>query len=113
MDAMQSQSEIIAGQERRQKARMEDPVPVEVSGSSHGEGYRFATIARNVGSGGLCAFAPRMMEPGEAVSLRIRFARPCSRPAQAPEFSVRGKVVRVERRPGDSCLFAVSFLFQV
>jgi hypothetical protein len=91
---------------------MNDPVPVEVTGSRGGEQYRFETITRNVGSGGLCAFAPRMMEPGEAVSMRIRFVRPCSRQVQAAEFSVRGKVVRVEPRPDDLCLFAVSFFLR-
>lgn len=97
--------------ERRQKLRISDPIPVIVRGSEEsGELYRFDTIARDIGSRGLCAVAPRIMKEGERVSLRIRFARPGSRPAQAPAVSACGVVLRVEERPDESSLFAVSFL---
>jgi hypothetical protein len=89
---------------------MDDPIPVSVRGSGCGKSYKFETIARNIGAGGLCAFAPRVMQKGEKVSLRIRFARPGSNPPQAPEMSMRGLVLRVEERPGGFSVFAVSFL---
>ncbi len=106
------QPEIKSRPERRQKPRMDDPIPVDVKGSHRGKGYRFGTITRNLGSGGLCAFAPRMMELGEPLSMRIRFARPGSKTVQAPEVSVRGRVVRVEQRPGGFCLFAAAFFLR-
>jgi hypothetical protein len=89
---------------------MDDAMPVSVRGSeSCGKPYRFETFARNIGAGGLCAFSPRMMKTGEKLTLRIRFAQAGSKPVRAPEILVRGMVVRVEERPGSSCVFAVSF----
>ena len=97
--------------DRRKNPRMDNAVPISVRGSeSGGKTFRFETIARNIGAGGLCAFSPRMMKTGEKLSLRIRFAHAGSRPAQAPEIRVRGLVMRVEERPGSSCVFAASFL---
>ena len=108
-----TKSQSIEGQERRRNPRMIDPVPVSVRGSElGGKRFRFETIARNVGAGGLCAYAPRLMRVGETVSMRIRFARLGSNPLQAPEISVRGLVVRTEARPGGLSLFAVSFLLR-
>jgi hypothetical protein len=106
-------SQLITAAERRSKPRMDEPVPVRVRGSEcSGKSYRFETVARNIGPGGLCAFSPRIMQPGERVALHIRFARIGARPPQAPEVLVRGIVVRVEARPNGSCLFAVSFLLR-
>ena len=96
--------------DRRRKCRMTDPVPVRVRGAGPGgKAYRFETVARDIGAGGLCALAPRVMKSGEPIFLRIRFARAGSRPAQAPEFSVQGRVVRVEEQADGFFLFAVSF----
>jgi hypothetical protein len=97
--------------ERRRKARLEYTVPLSVRGSeTGGKAYRFETVARDIGGGGLCAFAPRTMHIGERVSLRVRFARPGSRTPQAPRIPLRGLVVRTEEKPSGLCLFAVSFL---
>lgn len=86
-------------------------MPVSVSGAEPGgKAYRFKTISRDVGAGGLCAFTPRAMRPGDLVRLRIRFARAGSEPLQAAEFSLRGKVLRLEAQSGGGFLFAVSFL---
>ncbi len=97
--------------ERREKPRMDDAIPVSVRGfESRGKPYRFETVARDIGAGGLCAFSPRILKSGEKLLLHIRFARAGSRPAQVPEILVRGMVTRVEERPGHCCVFAVSFL---
>ncbi len=96
--------------DRRRKPRMDDPIRLSVRGSGCGKPYKFNTIARNIGSGGLCAFAPRVMQEGEKVSLRIRFARLGSNPPQAPDIPTRGVVVRVEENPRGLSVFAVSFL---
>ena len=102
-----------ACEDRRSKPRMDGPLPVKVkwSGAS-GKTYRFETVARNIGAGGLCAFAPRAMQVGERLSMRIRFVRMGGRPAQAPEISIRGRIVRVENIRGDCSVFAVSFLLR-
>jgi hypothetical protein len=97
--------------ERRRKERMAFALPVSVSGSEGGgKEYQFETIARDIGAGGLCAFAPRKMKLGETLSLRVRFAHPGSRAIQAPEVTMRGLVVRTEARPTGLYMFAVSFI---
>lgn len=107
------ESQTVVGVENRRKQRMSDPVPIIVRGVEPcGKPYRFETVARNIGAGGLCAYARRVMQKGETVSLRIRFARLGSKPIQAPEVSVRGLVIRTEDRPGGLSLFAVSFLLR-
>jgi len=96
--------------ERRRKDRMEFVLPVSVCGSeAGGNEYRFETIARNLGAGGLCAYAPRKMMLGETLSLRVRFAHPGVKADQAAEVSTRGCVVRTEDSPTGLCMFAVSF----
>lgn len=97
--------------ERRKKERLEYTIPVSVLGSDRsGKDYRFETVARNIGMGGLCAYAPHKIEKGDTLSLRVRFAHPGIKVVQAPELSVRGVVLRTEDRPSGLCMFAVSFL---
>jgi hypothetical protein len=97
--------------ERRQKPRINEPVPVIVRGSDgHGRTYRFNTIARDIGSGGLCASAPRIMQTGEKILLHVRFALAGSKPSQAPAIAARARVLRVEEQSNGSCVFAASFL---
>jgi hypothetical protein len=99
--------------ERRQKARLYHSLPLTVRGSeAPGKAYRFEAIAPNIGAGGLCAFAPRIMKIGERISMRVRFARIGVKQLQAPEVSIRGRVVRVEERAAGYCLFAVSFVLR-
>jgi len=100
----------IENADRRRKPRMDEPIPVSVRGAERGQAYRFETVARNIGAGGLCAVAPRPVKLGERLSLRIRFIRAGSIPVRAPEAAIRGLVVRVEDLPGGFCVFAVSFL---
>jgi hypothetical protein len=96
---------------RRKQKRLECVLPLKVRGSvSEGKTYRFETVARDIGPGGLCGYAPRTMRIGERLSMRVRFARPGSRAAHTPEISVRGQVIRAEERPTGLCIFAVSFL---
>jgi hypothetical protein len=103
-------SEIGMNPERRKKPRINNPVFVLVRGSDAcGKGYQFNTIARNIGSGGLCASTPRIMKVGEQISLHIRFARAGSNPVDAPRVSARAAVLRVEKLLNGSYLFAASF----
>ena len=95
--------------DRRSKGRLEFVLPLKIRGTDGGKTYQCRTVARNIGTGGLCAYAPRPMRIGERVSMRVRFAHPGSETADAPEISVRGKVIRAEGRPTGLCLFAVSF----
>ena len=99
--------------DRRQKLRMDDVIPVTVRGyECSGKVYRFQTVARDIGAGGLSAFSPRIMRIGERVSLRIRFARPGNSRIPAPEMPVRAMVKRVEGRPDGFCIFAAIFLLR-
>jgi hypothetical protein len=97
--------------ERRKQDRLEYVLRMKVRGSEPGgEIFQFESVARDISPGGLCGYAPRLMRVGERLSLRVRFAHPGSRAVQAPEMSVRGRVVRAEKRPTGLCMFAVSFL---
>ena len=96
---------------RRKQNRLECILPLKVRGSGNErKTYRFETVVRDIGPGGLCGYAPRMMRIGETLSMRVRFARPGSSAVQAPEISVRGQVIRAEARPTALCMFAVCFL---
>jgi c-di-GMP-binding flagellar brake protein YcgR len=97
--------------ERRNKPRISEPVSLIVrSSSSCNAGYQFSSTTKNIGAGGLCAFAPRAMEVGEKVTLFVRLALVGSNPPQAPDIAARAIVVRVEEKSEESCTFAVSFL---
>jgi len=97
--------------ERRKRARIDNPVPVIVRGPAGcSERYQFKTTAKNIGAGGLCAFAPRVMEAGEKITLFVHFALAGSAPPHAPAIAARAVVVRVEDQCGESCTFAASFL---
>lgn len=97
--------------DRRRKPRINDPVPIIVRGSDgHGKNYRFNTIACNIGAGGVCAAAPRFMVAGEKILLYVRFALAGSKPFKAPAMAARAVVLRAEKRPDGSFLFAASFL---
>ena len=97
--------------DRRKTPRISTPVPVIVRGSDgHGKTYRFSTVTRNIGSGGICASAPRNMEAGEKILLHIRFALAGSKPSEAPAIAARAEVLRAEKQSDGSCVFAASFL---
>ena len=96
--------------ERRKKQRINEPVSLIVRGSVDGESYQIKATARDIGAGGLYAFAPRIMEIGEKVTLFVRFSLAGSNPPQAPAIAVRAVVVRVEEKCGESSAFAASFL---
>jgi hypothetical protein len=97
--------------ERRKKPRINDPVSIIVSGSdARGKTYMFDTIARNVGSGGICASAPRIMVAGEKILLHVQFAIAGSHPPKAPVIAARAVVLRAEIQQDESYLFAASFL---
>jgi hypothetical protein len=88
--------------ERRRKPRIYDPVFVVVRGSD--------SCARNIGSGGLCAYTPQIMKTGEKLRIHIRFARAGSKPLEAPAIAARAVVLRVEKQFNGLYLFAASFL---
>jgi hypothetical protein len=97
--------------ERRKKQRMSEPVSIIVRGSADcGQTYQFNATTRDIGPGGLCALAPRIMEVGEKVTLFVRFSLAGSHPPQAPAIAARAVVVRVEETCGESSAFAASFL---
>jgi hypothetical protein len=97
--------------ERRKKQRINEAVSVIVrSSAASSQAYQVKAIAKNIGAGGLCALAPRIMEVGEKVTLFVRFSLAGSNPLQAPAIAARAVVVRVEETCGESSVFAASFL---
>ncbi len=103
--------ELAVKPERREKIRIYDPIFVTVRGTdASGNPYRFNTIARNIGPGGLCAYTPQVMEAGEEITVQIRFARAGSAPSEAPVVAASAVVLRVEKQFNNSYLFAASFL---
>ncbi len=96
--------------ELRQKPRINDPLPVIVrSSKGQGKTCQFNAVTRNIGAGGLCAVAPRIIKKDERVSLFVRFALAGTSPPQAPSLAARADVLRVEEQRDGSCVFAVSF----
>jgi hypothetical protein len=99
--------------ERRKNPRIYDPLPVFVYGSRANKcAFHFDTISWDFGPGGLCAFAPYIMQEDEKISLHIRLAHAGSNPSQAPEMEARAIILRSQAIPDGSCLFAVSFLLR-
>jgi hypothetical protein len=97
--------------ERRQKTRIYDPIFVVVRGTDvFGNAYRFSSIARNIGPGGLSAYTPQLMEVGDKITIQIRFARAGCEPRQAPLVEASAEILRVEKQFNGSYLFAASFL---
>jgi hypothetical protein len=99
--------------ERRKNLRIYDPLPVSVYGSgANNRTFQFDTISWDFGPGGLCAFAPYIMQEDEKISLHIRIAHAGSNSFQAPEVEARAIILRSQAIPDGSCLFAVSFLLR-
>jgi hypothetical protein len=97
--------------ERREKTRIYDPIFVVVRGTDVlGDPYKFNTIARNIGPGGLSAYTPQLMEVGEKITIQIRFARAGSAPRYAPLVAATAVVLRVDKQLNGTYLFAASFL---
>jgi hypothetical protein len=95
--------------ERRAKPRIYVPVQLRVRGRTEdGESYEFETVARNIGAGGVCATAPRVLQPGDRLLLQIRFALAGSRPATAPTIAAHGVVLRSEPLEQGRCIFAAA-----
>jgi hypothetical protein len=99
--------------ERRQHARLLDPLPVIIRSLKRGgKSFEFNSVTRDIGAGGLRAVAPCPLHPGEKINLHIRFAKPGSSPPLAPLVSARAVVLRAEEEPDGTCVFAAGFLWR-
>jgi hypothetical protein len=97
--------------DRRQRPRINDPLPVLVRGvNNQGEPFQFRSVVRDISAGGLCSVSPEALMIGERLYLHVLFAQANARAPQAPKASLRGIVLRTEKRPDGTCIFAVSFL---
>jgi hypothetical protein len=96
--------------ERRRTLRLYEPISLAVRGE-HGNGDRleFDTVARDVGGGGLCAVAPKILSTGDRLRFSIQFARAGTRPFHAPTVTTRGVVLRVQEQSDGTFLFAAAF----
>jgi hypothetical protein len=96
--------------ERRRTLRLHEPISLAVRGEKgNGDGFEFETVARDVGGGGLCAVAPRILSAGDRLRFSIRFARAGTRPFHAPTVAARGVVLRVQELSDGTFLFAAAF----
>jgi len=96
--------------ERRQTQRLYEPISLAVrSEQGKGDRFEFEAVARDVGGGGLCAAAPRMLSMGDKLRFCIQFARAGTRPFRAPTVTTRGVVLRVQELSDGTFLFAAAF----
>ena len=96
--------------ERRQTLRLYEPILLAVKGEpGKGDRVEFETVARDVGGGGLCAVAPRILNTGDRLRFIIQFARAGTRPFHAPIVTTIGVVRRVEALSDGTFLFAAAF----
>ncbi len=96
--------------ERRRTQRLYEPISLAVR-SEHGTGnpFEFETAARDISGGGLCAVAPRNLNPGDSLRFSIQFALAGTRPFHAPTVTTRGVVRRVQALSDGTFLFAAAF----
>jgi len=96
--------------ERRRTLRLSEPVFLAVrGGQGRGDRLEFETVAKDIGGGGLCAFAPRILNTGDRLRFSIQFARAGSRPFHAPTVTTQGVVLRVQELSDGTFLFAAAF----
>jgi hypothetical protein len=96
--------------ERRRALRLYEPISLAVRGErGNGDRLEFESVARDVGGGGLCAVAPRILSIGDRLRFNIQFARAGSRPFHAPTVTTRGVVLRVQALSDGTFLFAAAF----
>ncbi len=96
--------------ERRQKARLYEPISLTVRGESEDESrFEFETVARDISGGGLCAVSPRLIGIGTRLSFLVRFALPGTRPFRAPTITTRGLVIRSQALSDGTFLIAAVF----
>ena len=96
--------------ERRRTLRLYESISLAVRGEQGKSGrFEFETFARDVGGGGLCAVAPRILSTGDRLRFSIQFARAGTRPFHAPIVTARGVVLRVQELSDGTFLFAAAF----
>ncbi len=96
--------------DRRRTLRLYEPISVTVRGErAEGDRFEFETVARDVGGGGLCAVASRILNTGEKLRFIIQFARAGTRPFHAPIVIAQGVVLRVQELSEGTFLFAAAF----
>ncbi len=96
--------------ERRRTLRLYEPISLAVRGErAKDDRFEFETVARDVGGGGVCAVAPRILSTGDRLHFTIQFARAGTRPFHAPTVVTRGVVLRVQGLSDGTYLFAAAF----
>ena len=98
------------GKERRLNPRIYYPIPIRVrSTENHHERFELDTIADDLSAGGCSARTPREYQPGQKLSLVIRFSLAQNRQVQAATVVARGVVLRSRKRFDGTYSFAVAF----
>ena len=102
--------ETFNGTDLRCKPRIYDPILLRVRGvSASGKRYEFESIAFNIGPGGLCTTAPRIVGAGDNLFFFVRFSRNGSTPDIAPALVARGIVLRTLEGQNGLLQFAAYF----
>jgi hypothetical protein len=109
--AMRTIEEENQATERRKKPRICDPVPVLVRGQDeNGASYSFDSIVKDVSAGGVRTTAPRKMNVGERISVRITFSLTEDRTAIAPVVFADAVVARNQKDKTGAYEFTACFI---
>lgn len=96
--------------ERRSKPRISVPFPAKVSGhDADGLAFEVETAVDNISSGGCYLRIMPCVKPGAQVEVVFKLMTSLA-DANARSVKVKGKVLRVDERPGGVCGVALSFL---
>lgn len=97
--------------DRRKTARIQTPVPIRIRRPGAGHGSDVMTVVDNLSAGGFYVRLRLKVARGETLSALIKFSSPDSDESRgAPRLAVRGRVLRVDKLPGDAYGAAVRVL---
>jgi hypothetical protein len=97
--------------ERRKKPRICDPVPVLVRGrDENGASYSFDAKVKDISASGVRATAPRKMQVGEKISVRITFNLTEDQTAIAPVVLADAVVARDQKYSNGAYEFTACFI---
>ena len=96
--------------ERRRHPRIDEALPVKVSGvDEDGQTFESATLLDNISAGGLYMRLARCLALGMQLSVTVRFTANPSSDAPAVRLSATGEVLRAVMLPDGTCGVAVAF----
>ena len=108
---MRTIDEVNPVSERRKKPRICDPVAALVRGQDeNGVPYSFDSRVKDISAGGVRTTAPRKMNVGEKISVRITFSLTEDRTAIAPVILADAVVARDQKDKTGAYEFTACFI---